>query len=239
MSCGGKQAAPISAPSTTPTPRAAITTATPVPSPINAPAPTPASTIPAPTANSTSATGSTSRLVANPTIVGALDTPGIAFDVFVSNNLAFVADRAGGLRVVDVTDPTAPVEVGALETPARHHGPDQVFDVFVFGDLAFISTSSPEGFESELRIVDVSNPLAPAVVGALSDVRSVADVFISGRLAYVAYASGPVGPDRHDGGLRIVDVSNATALKDVGSLDFSGAGSGSAVFVSGDLAFVA
>jgi hypothetical protein len=37
--------------------------------------------------------------------------------VAVSGNLAFVADGAGGLRVVDVSDPASPTEVGFYVPP--------------------------------------------------------------------------------------------------------------------------
>ncbi len=50
--------------------------------------------------------------------------PFIANSVFVSGTLAYVADYWTGLRVIDVSDPTQPREVGFYETPGL---PMQVF----------------------------------------------------------------------------------------------------------------
>jgi hypothetical protein len=54
--------------------------------------------------------------------VGNLDIPGITESVVVVDGVAYVAVNglgtdASGLRVIDVSDPTAPVEVGAANTP--------------------------------------------------------------------------------------------------------------------------
>ena len=46
--------------------------------------------------------------------VGALDTPGTARGVEVVGELAYVADGSSGLRVIDVSNPAAPVARGAL-----------------------------------------------------------------------------------------------------------------------------
>ncbi|MCK6623715.1 MAG: hypothetical protein DPW09_02140 [Anaerolineae bacterium] len=64
---------------------------------------------------------------------------------------AYIAAHAAGLRIVDVSDPAAPVEVGSYEfepTPA-------VTGIVVSGNLAYLA--SPDG----LRIVDVSRPTQP------------------------------------------------------------------------------
>lgn len=49
--------------------------------------------------------------------VGALDTPGEAMDAEVVGGLAYVADDVSGRRIVDVSNPAAPVEIGVLDTP--------------------------------------------------------------------------------------------------------------------------
>ena len=51
--------------------------------------------------------------------VGTLDTPGYARDVEVMGDLAYVADGDSGLRVIDVSNPAFPVELGALGTPGN------------------------------------------------------------------------------------------------------------------------
>ncbi len=93
-----------------------------------------------------------------------------------------------GLRVIDVSNPAAPVEIGALDTP------DCAYDVEVVGDLAYVADSRISG----LRVIDVSNPAAPVEIGALDTPESSArDVEVVGGLAYVAdWTCRPAGDRR-------------------------------------------
>ena len=50
--------------------------------------------------------------MARPTEISAYDTPGYAYDVHMWGRLALVADGTSGLRIVDVSDPSAPREIG-------------------------------------------------------------------------------------------------------------------------------
>jgi hypothetical protein len=69
------------------------------------------------------------------------------------------------------------------------------------------------GFDDSLRIIDVSNPAAPVIVGGVKDdtnLDSARSVAVSGRYAYViAYV---------DDSLRIIDISNPTAPVIVGGV---------------------
>jgi hypothetical protein len=118
---------------------------------------------------------------------------------------------------VDVSTPSAPVEVGFLDTPGQARG------VFVSGAYAYVAD-----YNNGLRIVDVSTPSAPVEVGFLDTPHFAYGVFVSGAYAYVADEFA---------GLRIVDVSTPSAPVEVGALDTPGSAWG--VFVSGDYAFVA
>ncbi len=51
----------------------------------------------------------------------------------LQGNLALLADGTGGLRVVDVGDPTGPVDLGAIDTPGI------AADVAAVGDLAYVA----------------------------------------------------------------------------------------------------
>jgi len=134
-------------------------------------------------------------------------------DVQIVGTLAYVADYDVGLRVLDVSNPAIPVEVGLCGTPGHARAVD------VIGPLAYVADSGDGG----LRIIDVSNPAAPVELG-FYDTPGSADVV--GSLAYVA--------DNED--LRIIDVSNPAAPVEVGSYDPSYA---EAVEVVGSLAYVA
>lgn len=67
---------------------------------------------------------------------------------------AYVATGEGGLRVVDIANPAAPVEVGALDTPGS------AVDVELMGNHAYVADGV-----GGLRVVDVAKPAAPAEVG--------------------------------------------------------------------------
>jgi hypothetical protein len=72
-----------------------------------------------------------------------------------------------------------------------------------------------------LRIITISNPNYPEVIGSLETPGSAEDLAVSGDYAYVA--------DGSIGGLRIIDVSNPEEPFEVGSYDTPGTASGVAV----------
>ena len=73
----------------------------------------------------------------------------------VVDERAYIADQEAGLRIVDVSDPAAPVELGFLLMPFNAE------NVTVDGTKAYVS-DGPGG----LRIIDVSNPAAPVELGS-------------------------------------------------------------------------
>jgi hypothetical protein len=95
--------------------------------------------------------------------------------VAVSGGYAYVADAYGGLRVIDVSDPTTPVEVGALGTPEAATG------LAVSGDLVYLADG-----HGGLRVVDVSVPAWPVEVGAAATLAVAENVAVSDGHAFVA-----------------------------------------------------
>lgn len=146
-------------------------------------------------------------------IVGSYDTPGTASDVVVAGDLAFIADGASGLQIVDVTDPTSPVLVGTYATIAAH--------VAVAGDLAFVTNTS-------LHILDITDPTAPVLVGTFASPGVARDVAVAGDFVYLADGSA---------GLQIVNIVDPTMPTLAGTYDTPGFARD--VVVAGDLAFVA
>ncbi|HBY94258.1 MAG TPA: hypothetical protein DEP84_09895, partial [Chloroflexi bacterium] len=164
---------------------------------------------------------------ASPREVGASDNPGDAWDVAVAvaGNYAYVVHyvyetnmiRDSGLRVVDVSNPASPREVGIVDTPGQSH------DVAVAGSYAYVADG-----ESGLRVVDVSNPTSPREVGAVDTPGYAQGVAVAGNYAYVADGNS---------GLRVVDVSNPASPREVGAVDTPGTAWG--VAVAGSYAYVA
>jgi hypothetical protein len=88
-------------------------------------------------------------------LVGTFDTPSTTRDVAFAGGLVYVADGTSGLRILDVSNPAIPVEVGALDLPT---GASQ--GVAVVGSRAYLADST-----AGLRIVDVTTPSAPSLLG--------------------------------------------------------------------------
>ncbi len=152
-----------------------------------------------------------------PSIIGGYDTPSTAYNIEVAGNLAFVADYASGLQIIDITNPANPAFVGSFVPADRSQG------VAVSGDLAFVADTY-----AGLRIIDIEDPANPFLVGSYPTSGQATAVVVAGDLAFVTdYASS----------LLIIDIANpaspglvATYNTGVGAKD---------VVVDGDLAFVA
>jgi hypothetical protein len=135
--------------------------------------------------------------------------------------------EAGGLRVLDLTNPSMPVEVGALDTPHR------VKRIVVAGDYAYLGE---EGIfaavpDVGLRVVKISDPTRPTQVGFYDVPGRTEDLTIAGNFLYV------VNIALEGDGLRILDVSDPTQPRQVAIYDTPGTARGIAVVR--DYAFIA
>jgi hypothetical protein len=134
---------------------------------------------------------------ANPTMTGQGPVfPSIVEGVYVTGGYAYVAAGSSGLRVVDVSNPAAPVEVGFYDTPGHAEG------VYAAGNYAYVADRS-----AGLRVVDVSNPAAPVEVGFYGTPGYAHDVYVVGDYAYVA--------DDWTG-LRIISVADPIRPTEIG-----------------------
>jgi hypothetical protein len=128
-----------------------------------------------------------------------------------------VADAFFGMRVIDISNPVSPVELGAVETPGYAD------NVEVVGDLAYVADGT-----AGLRVIDVSNPAIPVELGSIETPGFADDVEVVGDLAYVADGTA---------GLRVIDVSNPAIPVELGALDTPGEAWD--VEIVGDLAYLA
>ena len=201
---------------------------------------------------------------AHPTVAGQTPPlPGIIRSVVVEDSYAYVAVASprgkGSLRVIDVSDSTAPTEIGAYDTI------DPANDVQVAGGYAYVTAE-----DAGLRVIDVSNPATPVEMGAYITSGDAWRVHVAGEYAYVAVdntgllvidvsnpaAPRPIGryPSLHTrdvedvyiaegyvymaerSNLRVLDISHPESPEVVGTYDTSGFAS--SVFVAGDYAYV-
>jgi len=89
-----------------------------------------------------------------------------------------------GLRIINISDPSAPVEAGFYDTDASEY----YRGVAVSGIYAYLAVS-----DSGLRIINISDPAAPVEVGFYNTPGTAWNVAVSGSYAYVADCYGPAG----------------------------------------------
>jgi hypothetical protein len=145
----------------------------------------------------------------SPTVVATYDTPGRAINVQVVGNYAYIADTTS-LQIIDVSNPAAPTFVGSAVAPGgaattlsvsgnyayvTDGGALEVFDITNKAAPTLLTTYG-SGFNSVevvgkyayvggsgLQILDISNPVAPVVVGSNSSVNG-SIINIAGHYAY-------------------------------------------------------
>ena len=140
---------------------------------------------------------------ASPSALGSLTLPAAISKIAVSGSFAYVAAGAAGLRVLAVSDPAHPVEVGHADGPA--------YDVAVSGTHVYVAAG-------DLRIYDVVNPAAPVlVVSWTPPEHSVTIVVAAGEFAYVA---GPTSSIL--AGVTIVRVSDPAHPVPLGFMRWGG-----------------
>jgi len=139
---------------------------------------------------------------ANPTLLGSfwLDDPVYAIDI--ENGIVYLASE--GLLAIDVYDPSDPEFFASVVLSGR------MTDLVVVGPLAYGVFHSWFHEFSGLYIFDLSDPVRPAVVGALSLGEDLRGIAVEGKYAYVTL--GEVG-------LRVVDISNEFAPVEVAARD--------------------
>jgi len=101
--------------------------------------------------------------------IGFYDTGDLACDVHLSGNYAYVADMEDGLRVINISDPTTPIEDGFCDTEG------QTWDVYIFGSYAYVAD------RIGLRVIDISDPENPVEVGSFSTPSTAEEVYVSGN----------------------------------------------------------
>jgi hypothetical protein len=146
----------------------------------------------------------------SPTLVSTWPTPGDSLNnVVVAGNYAYVGAGHDGLRIVDVSDPLAPIETGVYTVS------DRIYDVALLGDLVYLAAD-----QAGLHIVDVSDPISPTLAGVYNGWEIVSSVTAaqssSGQV--LAYILGEYWVDNGQwyNGLSVLDVSDPASPVEVG-----------------------
>jgi hypothetical protein len=133
--------------------------------------------------------------------LGQIVTGGIAYDVQVVDNIAYVAD--GRLVLIDVSDPENPREISSFQD-----GEGSPEDIYISDDLAYVA----DGIDG-LEIIDISDPSNPVEVGSFNDGGHAHSVSLIGKYAFVA--------DGEDG-LEVIDVNDPENPVEVAQYYLSG-----------------
>ena len=128
---------------------------------------------------------------AEPTPIGAFETPTLARAVAVQDSMAFIAE-SGVLRIVDISSPSQPRQMGVIRLNAEW--PTAV-DVAVSGGVAFVVDAGHDFVHQQyVHIIDVSDPEAPRQRSRLQ--IDTTDIEAADGLFYIADQAG---------GFRIID----------------------------------
>ena len=148
--------------------------------------------------------------------------PGVVRDIAVVEGMAYVAAGDAGLRVLDVSDPIKPHEIGSAPT-AREA---QV--VSVQDRIAYVAEGECEGGDcrGSLRAIDISTPSDPQAIGFLEVPSSVNNMVVVENYVYIA----------HNEGLQVVDVSDPAQPHAVGA--FTRRGIAKDIAIAGGYAYV-
>jgi len=197
----------------------------------------------------------------SPVKLGSYDTPGPAENVHVSGSFAYVAGRYSGLRIIDISIPSNPQEVGYYDASVRDVYVSDIYAyVTCYQSLCVVDVSNPsnphevglcetlswaagdlyvsgsnayvsDGYKG-LGVIDVSMPSNPHEISYFDTPNSVRKVYVSGHYAYIADTDYD-----EENALRVIDISTPSELQEVGHYDISGWPYG--IYVSGTNAYVA
>ena len=124
---------------------------------------------------------------------------------------AYVVNEYGPIQIVDLADPSNPVEVGRLDTqPGSSAGSAHTHHVV--GDRLYVSGGSPF---SGLRIYSLADPLAPALLGSYQPFY-IHDVGVRGTTVFAAGIFGD--------GVDVLDASDPAAISRVSLFNYPGSG---------------
>ncbi len=157
-----------------------------------------------------------------PAQLGIYNSPLRASGVAVDGDFAYVADHHSGMDIVDITDPSTPIEAWVLDTEDGR-------DVTVDGAYAYLA----DGAWGGLKIIDLgTNPKAMYLAGRYSQTATPLKVAVSGDYAYVATRFAP--------DMSVVDISDPTAPEVVANWGATAYYSdASDIAVSGNRAYIA
>ncbi len=119
-------------------------------------------------------------------ILGEYDGGWRAASVFARDRRIYAGFYDGSLRIIDAVDPAHPVLLGSVN-PIEPQGSDRIRTIYVEDNLAYVGYEKNNG----LRVIDVSKPSAPLVVGGYDNDEPV--MGLEARNSVVFAVAGDTG----------------------------------------------
>jgi len=151
-----------------------------------------------------------------------MEDTGTPESIFCSGDHAYVLDRREGLKIIDVSVPTSPIQVGGYPKSPDTTGGWKYNDFYVHGNYAYLIDA-----DGNLKIIDLSVPSSPRLVGQYDLDGMVGRLYVKGNFAYISI---------FDKGLKILDVSDPTSPEPVG--EYTGLKSVTGIYVAGNYAYL-
>jgi hypothetical protein len=163
----------------------------------------------------------------NPSALNSIYGADDSRDVFVLGNYAYVSNDRKGLKILDITVPTNPFEVGEYDTV----GPSPYLEaLWVRDSIAYISAYSSVGWPSRFRTVNINNPSSPVLIGECNLYDVGGDMVVRDSLAY-ALSSGRA--------FQIVRVFNPAMPETISSYILPDGTSAMSLFLQDSFAYIA
>ena len=138
-----------------------------------------------------------------PVVRGTAELTDYPLDVAVSGSYAYGTGQWEDVIIVDISDPDAPTAVGIFDIPNV-----SCRSITIVGSTAYVGASS--FVKAGMYILDLTNPIAPEIVGHLAGSSYYKDIMIAGDRAYMI--------DSYDSSVVVADISDPAAPVKVGNL---------------------
>jgi hypothetical protein len=137
----------------------------------------------------------------NPIPVGQTGVLGdLVRGIDLAPGYAYVAASQAGLRIIEVTDPEHPTEVGAIEVTGG------AYDVAVADAYGYVAAGG-----GGLRVISIADPSEPEEVNALAMPVNVHRIAVAGDYAFLA------ARNVLSGSVRMIDITNPLQLHEESS----------------------
>jgi len=142
----------------------------------------------------------------NPRIVSSLNTGSGLNGIDAAGNYAYLANKSSTaqLQIIDISNISAPVLRSSLGLPGVSAYGNTIF---YYDAKVFIGTLSTSG--KEFHIINVADPLNPAILSSVEIGANVNAISVSGKMAYLALSA--------DDEIRVFDISNPSSPQQAGA----------------------